>query len=127
MARPAPLGYVFDHVTKNIALEPERAKIVRLLFEEFSTGRLGLDPASHRLHEAGIKTKNGGFFSKSQMHKLFTNRLYMGLMKWKGETYEGKFTPIVPAELFEKVQKVLKVKSKPRRVRKGHNFPFCGL
>src|SRR5262249_8073829 len=41
--------------------------------------------------------------------------------------YEGKYAPIVPVEIFEAVQRTLKVKSKPRKVRKGHNFPFCGL
>jgi hypothetical protein len=48
-------------------------------------------------------------------------------MVWNGEVYEGKFKPLIPIELFDSVQKVLKIRSKPRKVRKGHNFPFCGL
>ena len=51
----------------------------------------------------------------------------MGVMVWKGETYEGKYTPLVSAELFQAVQRAMKVRSKPRRVRHGHNFPFCGV
>src|SRR4029077_2448728 len=43
------------------------------------------------------------------------------------EVYEGKYQPIVSAELFAEVQKVISKRSKPRKVRKGHNFPFCGI
>jgi hypothetical protein len=51
----------------------------------------------------------------------------MGVMVWGVKTFEGKYKPIVSAELFKKVQAALKSRSKPRRVRNGHNFPFCGL
>jgi hypothetical protein len=120
-------GYVFDQRTKNIAPHPEQAKIVRTLYEEFATGRLGLDAGARRLLEFGVKTRTGEPLSKSHMRKLLTARRYTGVMVWKGEAFEGKYTPIVPTDLFEAVQKVLKIKSKPRKVRKGHNFAFCGL
>jgi site-specific DNA recombinase len=123
----AVVGYVFDHRVKNIAPHPEKAKIVRNLFEEFSKGRLGFASGAQWLLVRGVGARSGKPYSKSQMQKLLSNRLYMGLMEWNGETYEGKFTPIIPADLFEKVQKVMKVKSKPRKVRNGHNFPFCGV
>ena len=119
-------GYVFDDRIKNIVPHPNRAKAVRELFEEFAKGRLGLASGADFIFERGITTKNGTPLSKSEMRRLLTNRLYMGVMVWKGEAYEGKFTPIVTAELFQAVQKVIKVKSKPRKVRHGHNFPFCG-
>jgi hypothetical protein len=48
-------------------------------------------------------------------------------MEWNGETYEGKYKTFISHDLFDKVQKALKNKSKPRKVRNGHNFPFCGL
>ena len=123
----AIVGFVFDHRIKNVVPHPETAKIVRELFEEFSKGRLGFESGARWLAERGILSKCGTPFSKSQMWQLLTNRLYMGLMKWKGETYEGKFTSIISADLFDKVQKVMKMKSKPRKHRNGHNFPFCGL
>jgi hypothetical protein len=42
------------------------------------------------------------------MLKLLTNRLYMGVMVWKGQVHEGKYTPIISADLFQEVQKALK-------------------
>ena len=123
----SPLGYVFDHMTKNIALHPGEAEIVRTIFAEVATGRVGLDAAGRRLAELGVKSRGGIPYSKSVMRKILTNRLYVGIMVWKGQAYEGKFKPIIPLELFETVQKAIKVRSKPRKLRKGHHFPFCGL
>jgi hypothetical protein len=51
----------------------------------------------------------------------------MGVVTWVGEVYEAKFTPLVTPELFEKVQAVLAKRSKPRKTRHGHDFPFCGI
>jgi site-specific DNA recombinase len=97
------------------------------LFQEFANGRLGLHAAGLWLSDNGVKTRKGLPLPKSQVLRILTNRLYIGMMRWRGNVYEGKFNPIVPLNLFETVQKVLKVKSKPRKTRKGHQFPFCGI
>jgi site-specific DNA recombinase len=121
------VGYIYDHRLRNIVPDPKKAKVVKTLFEEFVTGRYGLLACGQRLAELGVTTKKGTAFSKSAVRNVLTNRLYTGLMIWNGGIYEGKFKPIISVELFKRAQQMLKVKSKPRRVRKGHQFPFCGL
>ena len=121
------IGYLYDHVKRNIVPDPKRAQIVETIFQEVSNGRHGLLWVSDRLAHFGIVNRSGQHWSKSQIHSFLTNRLYMGVMVWNGETFEGKYKPIVAPELFKKVQDALKIRSKPRRVRHGHNFPFCGL
>ncbi len=122
-----PVGYVYDHSIRNIVPDPKKAKLVRMVFEEFSPGRHGLVWVSDRLAELGIVNESGKHWSKSQAHGFLTNKLYVGIMVWKGESFEGKYQSIVSPELFAKVADALKVRSKPRFVRKGHNFAFCGL
>jgi site-specific DNA recombinase len=112
---------------RNIVPDPKRAKIVTQIFEELSGGRFSLARVSSRLSEFGVINTSGHKLSNLQVHGFLTNRLYTGVMVWKGEVFEGKYKPIVPLELFNKVQAVLKIRSKPRQTRKGHNFPFCGL
>jgi hypothetical protein len=124
---PKPIGYIYDHDLRNIAPHPKEAKIVATIFEEVSGGRRGLLWVSDRLAEFGIFNRNGHKWPKSQVHRFLTNKLYMGVMVWGDKVFEGKYKPIVSAELFKKVQTALKDRSKPRRVRNGHNFPFCGL
>lgn len=58
---------------------------------------------------------------------MLTNKVYIGLIVHNGETYEGKFEPIVSRATFEKVQEVLKNRAKPRHSKKRHYFPFTGL
>ncbi len=122
-----PLGYVYDHAHRNIVPDPEKAHIVSTVFEEFAQGDRSLLSTSDRLASFGVLTPSGKQWTKSKVHDLLTNRLYMGVMVWNGETFEGKFKPLVTPELFAKVQAVLKVRSRPRKGRKGHNFPFCGV
>ena len=120
-------GYIYDHDQHNIVPHPKQAKIVAKIFQEFSGGRDGLTKVSERLAQLGVLSISGKPWSKSQVHSFLTNRLYMGVMVWNGEVFEGKYRPIITPELFAKVAAALKVRSKPRRTRVGHNFPFCGL
>jgi hypothetical protein len=54
-------------------------------------------------------------------------KAYIGVIERAGESYAGSFPSIVSVATFEKVQQVLKNKSKPRYRRQRHNFPFIGL
>ncbi len=122
-----PLGYVYDSRLRNIVPDPKKARIAQTIFEEYATGQHGLQSMAERFFELGVTTKRGDRVSKWMVHRVLTNRAYIGLMQWKGELYEGKFKPLISVELFDAVQKVLKRKSKARKVRNGHNFPFCGV
>jgi site-specific DNA recombinase len=123
-----PIGYIYDHDLRNIVPHPKQSKIVQAIFKEASTGRYGLTALGDRLAQFGVVTKKQKKpWSNSQIHKLLTNRLYCGIMDWNGETFEGKYKPIVSLELFDQVQAALKDRSKPRLTKKSHNFPFCGL
>jgi site-specific DNA recombinase len=122
-----PLGYLYDHDLRNIVPDPKVSKIVLTMFEEYAAGMHTLDSASERLFKLGIASRSGKPWSKFAVWQFLTNRLYIGVMTWKGETFEGKYKTFISPELFKQVGQVLKNRSKPRKVKNGHNFPFCGL
>ena len=122
-----PLGYIYDHRLRNIVPDPKTAKIVQKIFKNFSTGKYSLETISKRLVQYGITSKNGKPRSNSAIYNLLTNQLYIGIMDWKGEVFEGKYQPIISKQLFDKVQEILKQRGKPRKKKQRHNFPFCGL
>ena len=122
-----PLGYIYDHRLRNIVPDPKTAKIVQRIFREFATGKYSLESISQKLARYGITSKNGKPRSNSSIYNLLTHQLYIGIMKWKDEVYEGRFQPIVSKDLFDKVQEILKQRGKPRKKKQRHNFPFCGL
>jgi site-specific DNA recombinase len=121
------LGYLFEQRVKNIVPDPETAPTMTRLFEEFAKGTLGLEAGARWLASQGIASGNGTPFAKSKMVRILKNKIYMGLIPWNSEIHQGRFKPLVPVEIFTKVQQVMKIKSKPRKYRNGHNFPFCGI
>jgi len=122
-----PLGYVYDHRLRNIVPDPKTVKIVQKIFRKFSTGKYSLEAISQKLAQYGITSKNGKPKSNSSIQQFLTNQLYIGIMKWKGEVYEGKYQSIISKKIFDEVQEVLKRRGKPRKKRQRHNFQFCGL
>ena len=118
-----PFGYVYDHRLRNIVPEPKEAKIVKQIYEEFASGKHTLKSISARLAEInGEKLK-----SNFAVEYLLTNDLYIGVMKWNKETYEGKYKPIISQQLFAKVQEAFNSRRRPRKSKVRHDFPLTGL
>ena len=86
-----PFGYVYDSRLRNIVPDRQKAKILQTAFEEYAAGLHSLAFISRRLFELGIKSRSGRPWSKYAVHHVLTNRLYIGVMEWKGVTYEGKY------------------------------------
>ncbi len=122
-----PFGFVYDARLRNIVPEPKEAAIVQAVFDEFSTGKYSLDSIAEFAAKRGLTTKSGKQRSKFGISAILTNDRYTGVMRWKGEAYEGKYKSIISPQLFQRVQTVLKGRSKPRKTKVRHAFPFCGL
>src|SRR3989338_1149449 len=118
-----PFGYIYDHRLRNIVPEPREAKIVKKVFAEYATGKYNLRTIADylaKLTKTKVKSNYG-------IESLLRNELYMGVMKWNGEAHEGKFQPLITKQLFTKVAEVLRERSKPRKTKSKHDFPFVGL
>ncbi len=123
----APLGYVNNAKTRNIEPDSTKARVISRAFEEFAQGRHTLESLGERLKFLGVASKKGKRLCKAVVKHMLSNPIYTGLIVHNGETYEGKFPPIVSRATFEMVQKILKDRAKPRKSKKSHNFPFVGL
>ena len=123
----APFGYINNAETRNIEPHPTESRIVQKIFEEFITGEHTLKSVRERLIFWNVLGKLGKHPSISQVQRMLTNPAYIGLIKFNGEAFEGKFQPILPVATFEAVQKILKDRAKPRKSKIQHIFPFRGL
>ncbi len=97
------------------------------MYELFAKGKHGLLAIADELARRGYTTKAGTPWCKNQVHRFLTNELYVGIMKWGGRIFEGKYRSIVSPELFQKVARTLKVRSKPRKSRAHHDFALRGI
>src|SRR3989344_9160905 len=123
----APFGYVNNIKTRSIDPHPTLAKIIKLAFDEFATGKYTLQSLADYLAELGITTRFGTPLANASIHRMLRNQAYLGLVKHKGEYFEGSFTPLLDRATFEAVQTVLLRRGKPRKSKVRHDFPFTGL
>ncbi len=122
----APLGYLNNHKTKGIDIDPEKASLIRKAFELYATGEYTLKAIAKILKDAGLRSYKGKVLSVSCVQRMLKNPFYYGVFKFNGEMYDGSHEPIISKKLFDTVQQVMNNRGKKKRKRK-HNFAFSGL
>src|SRR5581483_2564504 len=89
-------------------LEPDpQAPIVVWAFERYATGSLSLSSLTEALAEKGLRNRLGNPPGISAVHRMLRNPVYAGVVRRKGVEREGIHQPLVPRELFDRVQSVL--------------------
>lgn len=130
-----PLGYLNDPVNpkgqKTISLDPERAPLVRRMWDLMLSGRYSVMEILRTANDKwGLRTRTsrhtaGGPLSRAAIYRMFTDPFYCGLFLYSGELHQGRHPALVSAEEFDIVQGLLGRKGKPRP--KTHTFDFRGL
>jgi site-specific DNA recombinase len=126
-----PIGYLNDKETKTIVKDVERFPIVRQMWDLMLTGVYS--PRRIReiaTNEWGLRTKQrkrigGTPLAFSAIYKIFTNLFYAGSFEWEGKTYLGKHEAMITLEEFDRVQRLLGRKGRPRPKRRS--FTYTGL
>lgn len=82
---------------------PINAEGVQLAFKAYSTGRYSDRKIAELLNEKGYTTTgNWGRrpFTKDTVNPMLKNEFYLGLTKYKDQTYPGKHKPLIARKLF---------------------------
>jgi len=122
----APIGYLNNPKTRAIDVDLKKVPKIRKLFELYATGKHNLKSLANWCKENNLKGNLGKEISTSNIQKILQNVFYLGLMKYKGEIFEGRHEPLISKKLFDKCQEVMAKRGKVQEVRK-HNFAFLGL
>ncbi len=121
----APLGYLNNPITRGIDVDKKKAHLVKKMFKVYATGNYTLKEMSEWCKKSDLKSNLDNDISPGQIQTMLQNIFYIGLMKYKGEVFEGNHKPLISKKLFDKVQEVLKERGKPQKIK--HNFAFLGL
>lgn len=132
-----PLGYRGDSVNMKMVIEPEEAKIVRLIYDEYL--RTSSPKAVQRLLEGkdirgrewvskkGLR-HGGRPLSIAVIRDILQNPIYIGKLRYRGKVYDGEHEGIIPVKLWERVQSTFKANSESCHQRSGRDLkPFAGL
>jgi DNA invertase Pin-like site-specific DNA recombinase len=87
----APFGYRNNRSTRAIDVHPENAPVATRVFELYATGRYSVAGVSKALRE-----ETGVHISRPYVHQMLTNPFYIGQFVWRGRTYLGTHTPLIP-------------------------------
>ena len=109
----APLGYLNDKNTRTILPDKDRAVFIRKTFELYASGDYPLAEVRRIMNGVGLKGRHTAL-STSNYQYMLKNPVYYGVIRYKGEIYEGKHEPIITKALFDHCQTVMKRKSKPK-------------
>ena len=132
-----PLGYRGDSVNMKIVIEPEEAKIVRLIYDEYlrtsspkEVQRLLVEKRIRGREWVSKKgLRHGGRpLSLAVIRDILQNPIYIGKLRYQGKVYDGEHEGIIPVKLWEQVQSTFKANSESCRQRSSRDLkPFAGL
>ena len=110
------LGYDVDSRGSKLVVNKEEARRVRAIYKLYLRHQ-GLIPVVRELEKRGWRTKRwqthkghyrgGQRFTKSSLHHLLTNPVYLGKVKYKKEVYAGEHQAIVDPVAWQRVQNLL--------------------
>jgi len=104
-----PWGYRRDPETALAMPDPERAPLVRELFERYAGGQESDRSLAAWLNAKGVRSAKGRPFSKDTVREILLNSAYCGYvggLRSKDRSVRGLHEPIVSEELFDRVQEV---------------------
>ena len=122
-----PIGYVNDKLEKTIVEDPERFILVRKMWDMMLTGKY-TPPQIHKIatQEWGLTAQYSRrrtcLLANSSVYRIFTNIFYTGLFEWDGTEYKGKHKPMITLEEFDRVQRLLDKKGRPRSSKHVHAY-----
>ena len=135
MPNSAPIGYLNDKTgdkgTKKIFVDNERFPMIRKMWDLILTGNYTTPQILEKANnEWGLTTRARKNtpptkLSSSTGYRIFTNHFYYGEFEYSGKMHQGKHTPMITKDEFDKVQFLLGRKGSPRT--KVKKLPFTGI
>lgn len=123
----------------HVRMIPHEAELVRMIFEQYRSGR-GLKAITSHLNDAGYMTKRNKPFSIAAVRGILTNVNYIGQIQYtvhekftgassdrSKRVVQGTHEPIISMELWNEVQSLLNQRSRPPTKQVNRYYPLAGL
>lgn len=125
-----PLGYRLDDEHRPV-LAPEDTPTVRKIYDWYLQG-MNEARIIRKLNEEGFRTSVGRPFTRTSIHRILRNPIYIGTFRYKGELYPHFAPPLLTKQLFYQIQALLDRHEHKHVVPHGQDFAlvgkaFCGL
>jgi DNA invertase Pin-like site-specific DNA recombinase len=115
-----------DKLKNKLEPDPLEAPVVRQIFDEYLSDRIGVKGLVNRLSRDGVRTRGGQYFSVMTVKHMLCNPIYIGDLKFRDICVEGAHTPIIDHETYYAVQSILSGR-KTLKNRPSGDFLLSGL
>lgn len=132
-------GYKVDSTTKKLVPDEDKAKVVKLIFSLYATGKYSYGSLAKELIQTGVLTEQTQFTARKMIALILKNTAYAGLptssnginkLKTDGNIYPA----LVPISMIEHCQKIAEGNvTKPKKQYNNYYFgkgllrcPHCG-
>ena len=139
----APLGYINIRArdengreVRTVALDEERAPLIRLAFTEYATGQWTVRGLAEHLAELGLTTvpspaRPAKPITATRLQNILHLPYYKGIISFQGVDYVGAHEPLVDSQTWQTVQQVLASRRTGERQRTHNHFlkstTVCGV
>ena len=103
----APVGYMDNGKGELKTIDPIQGALVQEMFKLYLTGKYNVITLALEMNKRGLRNKLGNQIDKNTVSSILKNPFYIGLIKVKGQTFEGKHDPLISLETFQKVQDII--------------------
>ena len=130
----APLGYVNVRArdengreVRTLALDEERAPLIRLAFTEYATGNWTVRQLADHLNTLGLTIpptprRPAKPITATRLHEILRHPYYKGIVTFQGVEYPGKHEPLVDSQTWQTVQTILTSRRYGERQRIHNHF-----
>ena len=120
----APIGYLNapKAMGKSLMPDPERAPIVRRVFEQYATGRFTKQQVLEDARTWGLTNRRSRPLTSQAIGTLLSNQLYAGIVdvsEYGVRARRGDFEPLISEELFYRAQRCCPVACRGPRPSSG--------
>ncbi|MEW9921340.1 recombinase family protein [Marimonas sp. MJW-29] len=123
----APVGYLDQGKGKAKIPDPQKAPLIRDMFDLYASGQYSLRSLRKEINRRGLRNHRNRPLSLCGIETILKNPFYTGLivMRRTGQTYHGIHKPIVPPSLYKRVQEVKE--NRLGKISTQHNHLYRGL
>ncbi len=134
----APIGYLNvrkrdeqGREYRTVEIDPERAPLVRWVFEQYATGDRTVVDLLTEVTARGLTTvptpkRPSGPVARSGFFKLLRNPYYIGIVRYKGAEQPGTHEPLIDIDTWQHVQRLLDSRKIASERRRSHDHYLKG-
>ncbi len=124
-----PYGYLVDPGSGHLAVNPDEAPLVAVIFDRYARQRHGAKAIATWLNAHGHRTKAGKPWNHMAVLTVLRNRAYLGEVYFRDTYHPAPHTPLVDAATFDLAAQILALRGEDysHRASNASDYQLAGL